>query len=232
MNVGTIVESDMLKVRLVRSRNIRRRPYRRGRARRPRARPDRGIFHRTARAWRHLRVRRRDPEIRGAGRRTRSTFRAPIGTGRQGSLLRGRQIPALDLPRRARARAARRYRARGSACRRRCASGSRSRNGVRSIPPAGDLLIETFARASRYYLVCYPFEGRLAHQTLGMLLTRRLERARLRPLGFVANEYALAIWCVGDIALRISRGELDPRGAVRRGHAGRRSRSLARRIRR
>ena len=27
-----------------------------------------------------------------------------------------------------------------------------------------------------------------------MLLTRRLERARLRPLGFVANEYALAVW--------------------------------------
>ena len=27
-----------------------------------------------------------------------------------------------------------------------------------------------------------------------MLLTRRLERARLKPLGFVANEYALAVW--------------------------------------
>ena len=26
--------------------------------------------------------------------------------------------------------------------------------------------------------ICFPFEGRLAHQTLGMLLTRRLERAR------------------------------------------------------
>ncbi|MET0922625.1 MAG: DNA ligase-associated DEXH box helicase, partial [Xanthobacteraceae bacterium] len=54
-----------------------------------------------------------------------------------------------------------------------------------------------------------PFEGRLAHQTLGMLLTRRLERARLRPLGFVANEYALAVWGLGDVALRIERGELS-----------------------
>jgi ATP-dependent Lhr-like helicase len=41
-----------------------------------------------------------------------------------------------------------------------------------------------------------------------MLLTRRLERARLRPLGFVANEYALAIWGLGDVARKIERGEL------------------------
>ena len=80
---------------------------------------------------------------------------------------------------------------------------------VRSrLPGPRELLVETFPRADKYYLACYPFEGRLAHQTLGMLLTRRLERARLRPLGFVANEYALAVWGLGDIALRISRGEL------------------------
>jgi ATP-dependent helicase Lhr and Lhr-like helicase len=77
------------------------------------------------------------------------------------------------------------------------------------LPGRRDLLVETFPRANKYYLVCYPFEGRLAHQTLGMLLTRRLERARLRPLGFVANEYALAIWGLGDVALRILRGELS-----------------------
>ena len=77
------------------------------------------------------------------------------------------------------------------------------------LPKAGDLLVETFPRAAKYYLVCYPFEGRLAHQTLGMLLTRRLERARLRPFGFVANEYALAVWGLGDVALRIARGDLS-----------------------
>jgi ATP-dependent Lhr-like helicase len=77
------------------------------------------------------------------------------------------------------------------------------------LPRAGDLLVETFPRAAKHYLVCYPFEGRLAHITLGMLLTRRLERARLRPLGFVANEYALAIWGLGDAALKIARGELS-----------------------
>ena len=67
------------------------------------------------------------------------------------------------------------------------------------IPEAGQLLVETFPRGSREFLVCYPFEGRLAHQTLGMLLTRRLERLRLRPLGFCANEYALAIWGLRDM---------------------------------
>ncbi|MDO8875040.1 MAG: ligase-associated DNA damage response DEXH box helicase, partial [Pseudolabrys sp.] len=81
------------------------------------------------------------------------------------------------------------------------------------LPPASDLLVETFPRGGNNYLVCYPFEGRLAHQTLGMLLTRRLERAGMRPLGFVANEYALAVWCLGDIDARIARGEL-PLGAL------------------
>jgi ATP-dependent Lhr-like helicase len=77
------------------------------------------------------------------------------------------------------------------------------------LPRAGDLLVETFPRAAKHYLVCYPFEGRLAHQTLGMLLTRRLERAGLKPLGFVANEYALAVWGLGDVASRIARGDLS-----------------------
>jgi ATP-dependent Lhr-like helicase len=77
------------------------------------------------------------------------------------------------------------------------------------VPRQSDLLVETFPRSDKHYLVCYPFEGRLAHQTLGMLLTRRLERARLKPLGFVANEYALAVWGLGDAAHRIQRGELS-----------------------
>jgi ATP-dependent Lhr-like helicase len=68
------------------------------------------------------------------------------------------------------------------------------------LPRPGELLVETFPRGSKEYLVCYPFEGRLAHQTLGMLLTRRLERLRMRPLGFVANEYALCVWALRDMS--------------------------------
>src|SRR3984957_601782 len=67
------------------------------------------------------------------------------------------------------------------------------------IPAPGQLLVETFPRGERHYLVCYPFEGRLAHQTLGMLITRRLERARMHPIGFIANEYALAVWAAKDM---------------------------------
>lgn len=70
------------------------------------------------------------------------------------------------------------------------------------LPKAGDMLVETFPRGERFHLVAYPFEGRLAHQTLGMLLTRRLERARLKPQGFVCNDYAISVWGLGDMSLR------------------------------
>ncbi|OJU24239.1 MAG: DNA ligase-associated DEXH box helicase [Nitrobacter sp. 62-13] len=77
------------------------------------------------------------------------------------------------------------------------------------VPHAREMIVESFPRADKHYLVCYPFEGRLAHQTLGMLLTRRLERMRVRPLGFVANEYALAIWMLGDASTMIRQRRLD-----------------------
>ena len=64
------------------------------------------------------------------------------------------------------------------------------------IPEEDEMLLETFARGHRQFMVCYPFEGRLAHTTLAMLLTRRLERMGRGPLGFVCNDYALAIWAV------------------------------------
>ncbi|WP_395443092.1 ligase-associated DNA damage response DEXH box helicase [Caulobacter sp. UC70_42] len=66
---------------------------------------------------------------------------------------------------------------------------------VRSaIPGDGEMLLETFQRGKRFHLVCYPFDGRLAHTTLAMLLTRRLDRLGVGPLGFVCNDYALNIW--------------------------------------
>lgn len=77
------------------------------------------------------------------------------------------------------------------------------------LPGADDVLVETFPRRSRHFMVAYPFEGRLAHQTLGMLLTRRLEREGARPLGFVANDYGLAVWGLGDLSGRIADGSLS-----------------------
>lgn len=62
------------------------------------------------------------------------------------------------------------------------------------LPKKGGLLVETFPRGNKIYLVAYCFEGRNAHQTLGMLLTKRMERMGLHPLGFVATDYVLGIW--------------------------------------
>lgn len=85
----------------------------------------------------------------------------------------------------------------------------RLQHDVSLLPPADSMLVETFPRGAQNYLVCYPFEGRLAHQTLGMLLTRRLERAKARPLGFVASDYSLAIWGLGDLSALIRTGRLS-----------------------
>jgi ATP-dependent Lhr-like helicase len=64
------------------------------------------------------------------------------------------------------------------------------------LPKREGLLVETFPRGSKNFLVAYCFEGRNAHQTLGMLLTRRMERADLKPLGFVATDYVIAVWSI------------------------------------
>src|SRR5471030_904108 len=62
------------------------------------------------------------------------------------------------------------------------------------LPKKDMLLVEGFPRGSKQFLVAYCFEGRNAHQTLGMLLTRRMERLGMQPLGFVATDYVLATW--------------------------------------
>lgn len=64
------------------------------------------------------------------------------------------------------------------------------------VPEPGQLLVEIFPRGGKLFLVAYCFEGRNVHQTLGVLLTRRMERAGLGPLGFVATDYVLATWSV------------------------------------
>jgi ATP-dependent Lhr-like helicase len=69
-----------------------------------------------------------------------------------------------------------------------------------ALPRPGELLVETFPHEGNHYLVCYPFEGWNAHQSLGMLITKRMERAGLQPLGFVASDYAIAIWSLRPVA--------------------------------
>jgi ATP-dependent Lhr-like helicase len=67
------------------------------------------------------------------------------------------------------------------------------------IPEEDEMLLETFAKGRRRFMVCYPFEGRLAHTTLAMLLTRRLERLGAAPMGFVCNDYAMAVWALNPL---------------------------------
>ncbi len=82
---------------------------------------------------------------------------------------------------------------------------------ISRLPRAGRLLVESFPYEGRAHSCVYGFAGRGAQQTLGLLLTRRMEQAGLGPLGFVATDYATLIWSLEpmqDPAALIDRGGL------------------------
>jgi ATP-dependent Lhr-like helicase len=62
------------------------------------------------------------------------------------------------------------------------------------MPGKGKLLVESFPHHKKHYTVYYTFEGWNANQSLGMLITRRMEDRGLMPGGFVANDYSLGVW--------------------------------------
>ncbi len=62
------------------------------------------------------------------------------------------------------------------------------------MPGPGQVLVESFPHHRKHYSVYYTFEGWNANQSLGMLITRRMEERGLMPGGFVANDYALGVW--------------------------------------
>ncbi|WP_347302463.1 ligase-associated DNA damage response DEXH box helicase [Croceibacterium sp. TMG7-5b_MA50] len=62
------------------------------------------------------------------------------------------------------------------------------------MPGPETLLVESFPHAKREYTVYYTFIGWNANQSLGMLITKRMEERGLMPGGFVANDYSLAVW--------------------------------------
>ena len=67
------------------------------------------------------------------------------------------------------------------------------------LPGPEQLLVETFPREGRHYMIAYSFEGWNAHQSLGMLVTKRMETRGLKPLGFVANDYAIATYSLKPV---------------------------------
>ncbi len=70
---------------------------------------------------------------------------------------------------------------------------------VSRLPEPGRLLIESFPHDGRAHTAVYGFAGRNAMQTLGLLLTKRMEETGLNPLGFLATDYATLIWGLDPI---------------------------------
>ncbi|MCB2125593.1 MAG: ligase-associated DNA damage response DEXH box helicase [Rhodobacteraceae bacterium] len=70
---------------------------------------------------------------------------------------------------------------------------------VSRLPVPDRLLVETFPAEGRAHLCAYGFMGRAAQQTLGLLLTKRMEDEGLHPLGFVSTDYATLIWGLDEV---------------------------------
>ncbi|MCB2137391.1 MAG: ligase-associated DNA damage response DEXH box helicase [Rhodobacteraceae bacterium] len=71
---------------------------------------------------------------------------------------------------------------------------------VSHLPSPDRLLVESFPAEGRAHLCLYGFMGRAAQQTLGLLLTARMEEEALHPLGFVSTDYATLIWGLDPVA--------------------------------
>ncbi|MBO9478011.1 ligase-associated DNA damage response DEXH box helicase [Shimia sp. R11_0] len=75
----------------------------------------------------------------------------------------------------------------------------RLQHDISRMPEPGRLLVETFPRDGRENICVYGFAGRNAQQTLGLLLTKRMEDLGLAPMGFVASDYATLIWGLDEV---------------------------------
>jgi ATP-dependent Lhr-like helicase len=71
---------------------------------------------------------------------------------------------------------------------------------VSHLPRADRLLVESFPHDGRAHTCVYGFAGRNAMQTLGLLVTGRMEAMGLHPMGFVASDYAVLIWGLDPVA--------------------------------
>jgi ATP-dependent Lhr-like helicase len=61
------------------------------------------------------------------------------------------------------------------------------------LPPLDAILVESFIYRKRNFVVIFSFEGRRANHTLGVLMTRRMESLKLKPLTLTATDYGFAI---------------------------------------
>lgn len=79
------------------------------------------------------------------------------------------------------------------------------------LPPDKGLLVETFPYSKLHYMVAYPFGGRALHQTLAFVLTNRMEQLKLHPLGFTVSDYGLSIWGLSEVRAEHMKDLWSPR---------------------
>ncbi|MDA5094013.1 ligase-associated DNA damage response DEXH box helicase [Aliiroseovarius sp. KMU-50] len=73
-------------------------------------------------------------------------------------------------------------------------------NEMSQLPRPGRILIESFPHDGRAHTCIYGFAGKNAQQTLGLLATRQMEDLGAGPLGFVATDYATLIWSLEPVS--------------------------------
>ena len=177
---------------------------------RPQARHGRGRLRLDPRARRPFLLRRPQPRGRAdQGRRHHRPRLVQVGADRH---LRRAAHVDVDPPRRPRPPHAVRPRRLGAASPTTSANGSKCRSAARRCPSPTNCWSKPSRIDGRHYMVAYSFEGWNAHQSLGMLITKRMENAGLKPLGFVANDYGLAAYGLEPIT--------DPRALFSRRHPG------------
>ena len=71
-------------------------------------------------------------------------------------------------------------------------------------------MLPAFPRRGRHFMVSYALVGWNAHQTLAMLLTRRMERLGLKSLGFNASDYMLIAGPSSPVGRLAARLRMDP----------------------
>jgi ATP-dependent Lhr-like helicase len=67
------------------------------------------------------------------------------------------------------------------------------------LPKKDGVLVESFFDRGVYVIVVHSFEGRKMNMALGLLMTRRMERRRLKPLTYSITDYALTITSIDRV---------------------------------
>jgi hypothetical protein len=166
---------------------------------------DRGVVHRAAFGGRHVPVCR--PGL-AAGRRWKSSTPTCHGLRRrpEGAILSGRQVSAFDLSRLERVRRCWPSHQAGAACRNRCATGSTFSAAKSVLPRAGEMLVETFPRGRQELPGVLPVRRAAGAPDAGHAADPAAGAGwACGPLGFVASDYALSVWCLRDMSLMPSR---------------------------